>query len=123
MPPVQFFLRWCPTEWCSRDLGVLPAALIPGAWSAPPALSKEKRPARRVAAVDGKVVRGSRTGTAAVIQLLAAMEHHGVVLAQQQIASKSNEIPSFQPLLDTLELIGTLLITDAVHTQHDHGTY
>ncbi|WP_406502792.1 hypothetical protein [Streptomyces sp. NBC_01602] len=76
-----------------------------------------------MAAVDGKVVRGSRTGTAAVIQLLAAMEHHGVVLAQQQIASKSNEIPSFQPLLDTLELIGTLLITDAVHTQHDHGTY
>ncbi|MFE4958274.1 ISAs1 family transposase [Streptomyces sp. NPDC056653] len=122
MPPVHFFLRWCPAEWCSRDLGVVPA-LIPGACPAPPALSKEKRTARRVVAVDGDVVRGSRTGTAAAIQLLTAMEHHGVVLAQQQIVSESNEIPSFQPLLDTLELTGTVLTTDALHTQHDHGTY
>ncbi|MFG1811081.1 hypothetical protein [Streptomyces sp. NPDC049040] len=52
---------------------------------------------RRVIAVGGKVVRGSRTTTAPAIQLLAAMDHHGVVLAQRQVASKSNEIPSFAP--------------------------
>ncbi|MER5690108.1 hypothetical protein ABT074_44335, partial [Streptomyces sp. NPDC002205] len=34
-------------------------------------------PARRVVAVDGKVVRGSRTATAAAIQLLAAMDLWG----------------------------------------------
>jgi hypothetical protein len=69
----------------------------------PESVPEGNRPARRVIAVDGKVVRGSRTRTAAAIQLLAAMEHHGMVLAQRQVASKSNEIPSFQPLLDLLE--------------------
>lgn len=49
-------------------------------------------PTAVVIAVDGKAVRGSRTKTAAAIQLLAAMDHHGVVLAQRQVASKSNEI-------------------------------
>ncbi|WP_392838999.1 ISAs1 family transposase [Streptomyces sp. LN500] len=83
----------------------------------------EKGPVRRVIAVDGKVVRGSRTATAAAIQLLAAMDHHGVVVAQRQVASKSNEIPSFAPLLDGLELENTVVTADALHTQHDHGAY
>ncbi|MGW2587335.1 ISAs1 family transposase [Streptomyces virginiae] len=95
----------------------LQARAAPGPWPA------GKRPVRRVIAVDGKVVRGSRTRTAAAIGLLAAMEHHGVVLAQRQVASKSNEIPSFQPLLDPLDLEDAVLTTDALHTQHDHGTY
>ncbi|MFF0136504.1 transposase family protein [Streptomyces sp. NPDC005227] len=59
----------------------------------------EKAPVRRVIAVDGKVVRGSRTATAAAIQLLAAMDHHGVVLAQRQVASKSNEMTLLAILL------------------------
>lgn len=70
----------------------------------PVKLEAEEAPVRRVIAVDGKVVRGSRTATAAAIQLLAAMDHHGVVLALRQVASKSNEIPSFAPLLDGPEL-------------------
>ncbi|MFI6730618.1 ISAs1 family transposase [Streptomyces atratus] len=78
---------------------------------------------RRVIAVDGKVVRGSRTAKAAAIQLLAAVDHYGVVLAQRQVASKSNEIPSFAPLLDGLELENTVVTADALHTQHDHGAY
>ncbi|GAA3482263.1 hypothetical protein GCM10018966_067950 [Streptomyces yanii] len=77
----------------------------------------------RAVAVDGKTVRGSRTATTTAIQLLAAMDHHGVVLAQRQIASKSNEIPSFQPLLDTIDLNDTVLTGDALHTQHRHGAY
>ncbi|WP_405638851.1 ISAs1 family transposase [Streptomyces sp. NBC_00019] len=34
-----------------------------------------------------------------------------------------NEIPSFQPLLDTIALENTVLTTDALHTQHAHGAY
>ncbi|MFE9934653.1 ISAs1 family transposase [Streptomyces sp. NPDC005533] len=68
-------------------------------------------------------MRGSRTPTTTAIQLLAAMDHHGVVRAQRQIASKSNEIPAFQPLLDTIDLSGTVLTGDALHTQHGHGAY
>ncbi|MFF2926897.1 ISAs1 family transposase [Streptomyces celluloflavus] len=81
------------------------------------------KPALRAVAVDGKTVRGSRTATTTAIQLLAAMDHHGVVLAQRQIASKSNEIPSFQPLLDSIDLKDTVLTGDALHTQHGHGAY
>ncbi|MGW1554645.1 ISAs1 family transposase [Streptomyces sp. NPDC002346] len=81
------------------------------------------KPALRAVAVDGKTVRGSRTATTTAIQLLAAMDHYGVVLAQRQIASKSNEIPSFQPLLDSIDLKDTVLTGDALHTQHGHGAY
>ncbi|MEU1458615.1 ISAs1 family transposase [Streptomyces avermitilis] len=74
-------------------------------------------------AVDGKVLRGSRTATTTAVTLLAAMEHSGQVLAQRQIADKSNEIPAFQPLLDTIDLTGTVITADVLHTQHAHGTY
>ncbi|MFJ8938801.1 ISAs1 family transposase [Streptomyces sp. NPDC102365] len=77
----------------------------------------------RPIAVDGKTVSGSRTATSPAIALLAAMTHTGDVLAQRQVADKSNEIPAFAPLLDTLDLTGTVITADALHTQHAHGTY
>jgi hypothetical protein len=83
----------------------------------------DEQPKLRAVAVDGKTVRGFRTATATAIQLLAAMDHHGVVLAQRQIASKSNEIPAFAPLLDSIDLVGTVITGDALHTQHAHGRY
>ncbi|MFE3866366.1 transposase family protein [Streptomyces goshikiensis] len=60
--------------------------------------------ALRPIAVDGKTVSGSRTGTTTAVSLLAAMAHSGEVLAQRQVADKSNEIPSFAPLLDSVDL-------------------
>ncbi|MGW4985950.1 ISAs1 family transposase [Streptomyces mirabilis] len=96
----------------------LRARTTPPQPSEPPSKS-----ALRAISVDGKTVRGSRTRTTTAIQLLAAMDHHGVVLAQRQIASKSNEIPAFQPLLDAIDLTGSVLTGDALHTQHGHGAY
>ena len=84
---------------------------------------RSAKPVLRAIAVDGKTVRGSRTVTSTAIQLLAAMDHHGVVLAQRQVASKSNEIPAFAPLLDSIDLTDTVITGDALHTQHAHGTY
>lgn len=79
---------------------------------------------RRVIAVDGKTVRGSRTPGRTAVTLLAAMDHSGTVLAQRQISDKSNEIPAFAPLLDTIEDLENAVVTaDALHTQHAHGTY
>ncbi|MET8249398.1 ISAs1 family transposase [Streptomyces sp. NPDC005202] len=77
----------------------------------------------RAIAVDGKALRGSRTATTTHVTLLAAMDHTGHVLAQRQVADKSNEIPAFRPLLDTIDLTGTVITADALHTQHAHGTY
>ncbi|MFZ3552022.1 transposase family protein [Streptomyces sp. 4.24] len=57
----------------------------------PPAEPETKAgPVRQVIAVDGKVVRGSRTKTATAIQLLAAMDHHGVVLGRYPKAGVVN---------------------------------
>jgi predicted transposase YbfD/YdcC len=92
----------------------------------PPTPQREaepRRPLLRPVAVDGKTVRGSRTAQTAAVQLLAAMTHTGTVLAQRQVSSKSNEIPSFQPLLAGLDLEHVVITTDALHTQHGHGTY
>ncbi|MGW4823225.1 ISAs1 family transposase [Streptomyces sp. NPDC004227] len=82
-----------------------------------------KRPVLRAIAVDGKTLRGSRHAAQAAVVLLAAMEHAGSVLAQRQVADKSNEIPAFAPLLDTVDLTGSVITADALPTQHDHGTY
>ncbi|MET8102812.1 ISAs1 family transposase [Streptomyces sp. NPDC005236] len=91
---------------------------------------QERRPApepagavRRAIAVDGKVLRGSRTPDQAATALPAAMDHIGNVLAQRQVADKSNEIPAFAPLLDPIDLEHTLITADALHTQHAHGAY
>ncbi|MFE9313218.1 ISAs1 family transposase [Streptomyces sp. NPDC006706] len=80
-------------------------------------------PGPRAIAVDGKALRGSRTATTPYVTLLAAMDHTGHVLAQRQVAVKSNEIPAFQPLLNNIDLAGTVITADALHTQHAHGAY
>ncbi|MEU0672054.1 ISAs1 family transposase [Streptomyces sp. NPDC006172] len=80
-------------------------------------------PGPRAIAVDGKALLGSRTRVTRHVTLLAAMDHTGHVLAQRQVADKSNEIPAFRPLLDSVDLTGTVITADALHTQHAHGTY
>jgi predicted transposase YbfD/YdcC len=78
---------------------------------------------RRVLAVDGKRLRGSaRDGHQ--VHLLAALDHHdGAVLAQRQVPTATNEIATFQPLLDGLDLAGAVVTADALHTQRDHASF
>src|SRR5512133_2773089 len=91
-----------------------------GAW-----LADRLRPPRhrRVLAVDGKTLRGSaRDGHQ--VHLLAALDHHdGAVLAQRQVPTATNEIATFQPLLDGLDLAGAVVTADALHTQRDHASF
>ena len=85
---------------------------------------------RRVLAVDGKTLRGSRyTDSAGVTvpgrHLLALIDHHSrVVLGQVQVTDKTNEITAFTPLLDTvsagIDLTGVVITADALHTQREH---
>jgi predicted transposase YbfD/YdcC len=82
---------------------------------------------RRVIAVDGKVLRGSRLPDGSQVHLLSAYDTStGVVLAQVQIAAKSNEIPAFTPLLDRVQaqlgsLNGMIIVADALHAQTGHA--
>ncbi|MET7458406.1 ISAs1 family transposase [Streptomyces sp. NPDC005574] len=79
----------------------------------------------RALAVDGKSLRGAARAKGRRIHLLAACDHvGGLVLAQMDVGEKTNEITRVRPLLDTLpDLSGTVVTSDALHTQTDHATY
>ena len=78
---------------------------------------------RRVIAIDGKTVRGARSLTTTAPHLVAALDHvSGVVLGQNAIEAKSNEIPAVRDLLagfDPADLRGCVITADAMHTQDD----
>jgi hypothetical protein len=71
-------------------------------------------------AVDGKTLRGSREGDTAAIHLLSAFRQElELVVSQQAVNGKTNEIPVARDLLRRLTLNGLLITCDALHTQRD----
>jgi len=83
------------------------------------------RQRRRAVAVDGKALRGSRNGEQRARMVMACLDHDsGVTLGQVEIAEKSNEIPMFTTLLDTITELTDLVVTaDALHAQREHAEY
>ncbi len=81
------------------------------------------RPGKAVA-VDGKTLRGAHDGPQSAPQLLSAVLHEeGIVVAQQPVSDKTNEIPCIKPLLDPLPLEGAVVTADALHTQTETARY
>jgi predicted transposase YbfD/YdcC len=71
-------------------------------------------------AVDGKTLRGARRGDGSRVHLFSAIGHRdGVVLAQREIAAKTNEIPELAPALAVVDLTGRVVTADALHTQRE----
>jgi predicted transposase YbfD/YdcC len=111
-----------------RALGRLDAQALAdavGAW-----LAERDRPSRRrrAVAVDGKRLRGARTtapdGDGRPVHLLAAMDHTSrAVLAQRQVGGAPEEVPAFAPLLDGLDLQGTVVTADALHTHPEAAEF
>src|SRR5260221_6082728 len=74
--------------------------------------------------VDGKTVRGARNPDGTQVHLLAALAGQpGVVAAQTEVGAKTNEIPMIIPLLDGLDLAGTVITADALHCQRATADY
>ncbi|MGH3575090.1 MAG: ISAs1 family transposase, partial [Pseudonocardiaceae bacterium] len=103
-----------------------------GAWLARQSAARESitDPLALVAiAVDGKTVRGATDTEGNQVHLLAAATHtDALVLSQVEVGAKTNEIPMFAPLLDTLastgvDLAQTVITADALHTQRAHAHY
>ena len=95
--------------------------LVIGAWAA---LRATPSKGFRVIAVDGKSLRGSATAGGRCRHLLAAFTHGtGMVLGQLDVALKTNEIPLFATLLDSIDLLGAVVTADALHCQKDHARY
>jgi predicted transposase YbfD/YdcC len=127
--------RRCPSESTIRRLlGRVDAEgfdTVIGAFVQRLCTAREPVSRRRVLAVDGKTLRGSRHTDrgghiAAGRHLLAVIDQHTrVVLGQVDVAGKTNEITAFTPLLDTLtgiDLAGVVITADALHTQREHVT-
>ena len=96
---------------------------VVGGWLAeqPPASEADRSGA---VAVDGKTVRGAVGEDGRQVHLFAALAHgSGTVLAQRQVASKTNEFTEFRPLLDEVDLAGRVVTADALHTQVDHARW
>jgi len=75
-----------------------------------------------VVAIDGKTSRGSKQDASGkgALHLLSAYAHEaGLVIGQQQVDSKSNEITAIPELLDMLALEGAIVTIDAMGTQKD----
>jgi predicted transposase YbfD/YdcC len=86
-------------------------------------------PALVAIAVDGKTVRGAVDACGNQVHLLAAATHQDcLVLGQVEVGAKTNEIPMFSPLLETLAAAGidlatTVITADALHSQRSHAQY
>ena len=75
-----------------------------------------------VLAVDGKAVRGTgKDGDPNTnLQIITAyLTESGVVLGQEKIHEKTNEIPVFQEMLDDLNVKGKTVTADAMHCQKE----
>ncbi|MEU6023083.1 ISAs1 family transposase [Micromonospora sp. NPDC047134] len=99
-------------------------AMVIGAWLATQ-LPAPSAGTPRAIAVDGKTLRGSRTGDTVARHVLAAADQAtGVVLASTDVDGKTNEITRFAPLLDQLGDLGEVVVTaDALHCQREHVAY
>ena len=75
-------------------------------------------------ALDGKTLRGSGDGDKPPVHLLSAITHEaGVVLAQEGVGEKTNEIKHAASLLQDVDLAGKTVTADAMHTQRDFARF
>ena len=90
----------------------------------PPDDADTAGPPRAVLAMDGKRICGAKDTAGNAPHLLAAATHdQSLVLAQIDVHHKTNEIPLFTRLLDTLNIRGMLITADCLHTQRAHARY
>jgi hypothetical protein len=75
-------------------------------------------------AIDGKTLRGSHDGDLKAIQLLSVFLHHEqVTIAQKQISDKTNEIPVLREILEPMDIRGSVVTADALHSQSETGRF
>lgn len=102
------------------DPDVLDAVLH--AWLAALAPTTPGEP--RVVAVDGKTCRGALRADGTRVHLFSIVDHATrVPLGQVNAGDKDHEIAAFAAVLDRIELNGTIVTADALHTQRSHARY
>lgn len=85
---------------------------------------EENTAALKAIAVDGKSLRGAIQDDGRCIHLFSAMTHEErVVIAQEEVDHKTNEITALRPLLAERDIQGCIVTADALHAQRDHATF
>lgn len=75
-------------------------------------------------ALDGKTLRGAKDNEGDQVILLSAfLQDQGVVLRQIPVDKKTNEITQVEPLLAPLNIEGSVVTADALHTQKKTADY
>jgi predicted transposase YbfD/YdcC len=99
-------------------MNVLPAGLFAEAFTAWVEALRDTEP--DIVAIDGKTSRRARAGDAHPLHLVSAWaSRQRLVLGQQAVAAKGNEITAIPLLLERLELAGALVTIDAVGCQRE----
>lgn len=83
----------------------------------------EKGESKQYIGCDGKVLRGSfdHFQDQKAVQILSAfLNDSQIILAHEEIATKTNEIPTAQMLMEELGLSGYIFTFDALHCQKKH---
>ena len=73
-------------------------------------------------AIDGKTIKGSKfasDGTGAIHIVSAFVHEYGLVLSQEKVSEKSNEITAIPELLTNLAIEGSIISIDAMGTQKE----
>ena len=75
-------------------------------------------------AVDGKALRGAKTHLDLVPMLISAVLHEdGITVAQVDVEKGTNEIKAIIPLFEKIDITGSVITVDAMHTQKETARY
>lgn len=116
------FSRGIPSHDTLNDvMNALPAPLFAACFTAWVEDLREAEP--DIVAIDGKTSRRARRGEAAPLHLVSAWaSRQRLVLGQEAVHGKGNEITAIPRLLERLELTGALVTIDAIGCQREIAT-
>lgn len=116
------FKRGVPSHDTLNDvMNALPATLFSDCFAAWVEDLREREP--DIVAIDGKTSRRTRSGASHPLHLVSAWAtRQRLVLGQEAVAGKGNEITAIPLLLERLELTGALVTIDAIGCQRSIAT-
>lgn len=79
--------------------------------------SDEGEKIKKILAIDGKTQRGNGNANQKANHIVSAVDEDGFCLGQKRVNEKSNEITAIPELLDSLNVKGNIITTDAMGTQ------
>ena len=81
-------------------------------------LAKQTKEILDYISVDGKTLRGSHAKDKRAVQLLSAVLHkEGITISQVEVEEKTNEIPKIKDIFKNINIEGSVITADALHTQ------